>query len=117
MIGLPILAAATTAFDASAHGVVGCWVTAVPLSAMSTPIPSMGGLLSRRYHAHIRRWTDAISTSQPHAAIASGDKNAATTALKAATKQIDKAVGKGLWHKNAGARYISRLTSSVNGLK
>ena len=75
---MPILAAATTAFDASDHGVVGFGVTAVPLFAMSTPTPSMGGLLSWRYHAHMRRWLDAISTLQPHAAIALGKPSAIT---------------------------------------
>ena len=65
---------------------------------------------------HVRSSTRSLM-KRVRAAIASGDKAGATNALKAAVKQIDKAVGKGLWHKNAGARYISRLTSSVNSLK
>jgi small subunit ribosomal protein S20 len=65
---------------------------------------------------HVRSSTRSLM-KRVRAAVASGDKTVASSALKAAVKQIDKAVGKGLWHKNAGARYISRLTSSVNGLK
>ena len=64
---------------------------------------------------HVRSSTRSLM-KRVRAAVASGDKTGAASALKAAVKQIDKAVGKGLWHKNAGARYISRLTSSVNGL-
>jgi small subunit ribosomal protein S20 len=51
------------------------------------------------------------------AAVAEGDKGRADSVLKLAIRQIDKAVGKGLWHRNAGARYISRLTSSVSSMK
>ena len=50
------------------------------------------------------------------AAVAAGDKAAAETALKTAVKLIDRAVAKGLWHRKAGSRYISRLTSQVSAL-
>lgn len=65
---------------------------------------------------HVRSTTRSLM-KRVRAAVASGNKTDADSVLKAAVKQIDKAVGKGLWHKNAGARYISRLTSSVNALK
>ena len=65
---------------------------------------------------HVRSTTRSLM-KRVRAAVASGDKGSADGVLKLAIRQIDKAVGKGLWHKNAGARYISRLTSSVNGLK
>jgi small subunit ribosomal protein S20 len=65
---------------------------------------------------HVRSTTRSLM-KRVRAAVTEGDKTRADSVLKAAIKQIDKAVGKGLWHKNAGARYISRLTSSVNTLK
>lgn len=65
---------------------------------------------------HVRSTTRSLM-KRVRAAVTEGDKSRADSVLQAAIKQIDKAVGKGLWHKNAGARYISRLTSSVNTLK
>lgn len=49
-------------------------------------------------------------------AIASNDAATAATALVAATKKLDKAVTKGLIHKNAAARKKSRLAKKVNAL-
>ena len=49
-------------------------------------------------------------------AIASGDKNAAREALKAAQPQIMKAAAKGLVHKNAASRKVSRLSHRVEAL-
>ena len=46
-------------------------------------------------------------------AIASGDKNAASDALKNAQPQIMKAVTKGLLHKNTASRKVSRLAHRV----
>jgi small subunit ribosomal protein S20 len=65
---------------------------------------------------HVRTTTRSLM-KRVRAAVAEGDKGRADGVLKQAIKQIDKAVGKGLWHKNAGARYVSRLTSSVNAMK
>jgi len=48
------------------------------------------------------------------AAIASGDKAAAQAALLAATSELDKAAKKGVMHKNAAARKVSRLALAVN---
>jgi len=49
-------------------------------------------------------------------AIASGDKKAALAALKAAEPEIMRGVSKGVLHKNAGARKVSRLTKRVTKL-
>jgi len=49
-------------------------------------------------------------------ALATGDKKAAQTALKVASKRIDQAVGKGVFHRATGSRYISRLSTQVAGL-
>jgi len=49
-------------------------------------------------------------------ALASGDKAAAKTALADAVQRIDQAVVKGVYHKNAGSRYVSRLTAQVGAL-
>jgi small subunit ribosomal protein S20 len=47
------------------------------------------------------------------AAITAGDKAKAEAALKICIKQVDQAVSKGLWHRKAGSRYISRLSAQV----
>ena len=48
------------------------------------------------------------------AAVESGDKTAAETELKAATKTIEMAASKGIYHKNNAARKVSRLSKAVN---
>ena len=48
------------------------------------------------------------------AAIESGDKAAATTELAAATKTIEMAASKGVYHKNNAARKVSRISKAVN---
>jgi small subunit ribosomal protein S20 len=49
-------------------------------------------------------------------ALATGDKPAATAALKAAEPQIMRGVSKGVIHKNTGSRKVSRLAARVKGL-
>ncbi len=46
-------------------------------------------------------------------AIAEGDKEAAEKALKTASRRIDMAVSKGIYHRKTGSRYISRLATQV----
>jgi small subunit ribosomal protein S20 len=46
-------------------------------------------------------------------AIEAGDKEAAEKALKSATRRIDMAVSKGIYHRKTGSRYISRLATQV----
>ena len=47
-------------------------------------------------------------------AIAQGDKEAAASALVAATSEISKAASKGVYHKNTASRKVSRLAKAVN---
>ncbi|HDZ82442.1 MAG TPA: 30S ribosomal protein S20 [Roseobacter sp.] len=49
-------------------------------------------------------------------AIASGDKEAATTALRAAQPELMRGVTKGVFHKNTASRKMSRLASRVKAL-
>lgn len=49
-----------------------------------------------------------------YAAIESGDKNAALAELKAATKTIEMAGSKGVYHKNNVARKVARISKAVN---
>lgn len=47
------------------------------------------------------------------AALASGDKGAASTALQAAQPEIARGVAKGVLHKNTASRKFARLTAAV----
>ena len=49
-------------------------------------------------------------------AIASGDKEAATAALRAAQPELMRGVTKGVYHKNTASRKISRLSARVKAL-
>ena len=49
-------------------------------------------------------------------AIASGDKEAARQALRAAEPQIMRAASKGIVHRNTASRKVSRLTHRVEAL-
>ena len=49
-------------------------------------------------------------------AIASGDKEAAVSALRDAQPQIMKAASKGIVHKNTASRKVSRLSHRVAAL-
>jgi small subunit ribosomal protein S20 len=49
-------------------------------------------------------------------AVASGDKKAATVALKAAEPEIMRGVTKGVLHKNTASRKVSRLAARVKGM-
>ena len=51
-----------------------------------------------------------------HTAIASGDKKAADTALKLATKKLDKATSKGVIHANQAANKKSAISRAVSAL-
>lgn len=50
------------------------------------------------------------------AAVEEGDKEAAGAALTAATKLIESAASKGVYHKNNAARKISHLATAVNAM-
>ena len=49
-------------------------------------------------------------------AVAAGDKEAATTALRVATRKLDKAVSKGVIHANQAANRKSAIAKSVETL-
>jgi len=49
-------------------------------------------------------------------AIASGDKEAAAAAVRAAQPELMRGVSKGVYHKNTASRKISRLTARVKAL-
>ncbi|HAC50977.1 MAG TPA: 30S ribosomal protein S20 [Sulfitobacter sp.] len=49
-------------------------------------------------------------------AITSGDKEAATAALKAAQPELMRGVTKGVFHKNTASRKMSRLAARVKAL-
>ena len=49
-----------------------------------------------------------------NAAIAAGDKAAASSALTSAISEISKAASKGVYHHKTASRKISRMTIAVN---
>jgi len=49
-------------------------------------------------------------------AAASGDKDAAQAALRAAMPALQRGVGRGLIHRNTAARKISRMSARVKAL-
>ena len=49
-------------------------------------------------------------------AIESGDKDAASAALKAAQPELMRGVTKGVYHKNTASRKVSRLSARVKAL-
>ncbi|GAA2246142.1 30S ribosomal protein S20 [Rarobacter faecitabidus] len=51
-----------------------------------------------------------------HAAVESGDKDAAAAALTDASRKLDKAVSKGVIHANQAANRKSALAKSVNNV-
>lgn len=65
-----------------------------------------------------RSSTSALRTQikKLRAAVGTGDQQNAQEILNPTVAAIDKAVNKGVLHKNTAARYKSRLTSRVNGL-
>lgn len=54
------------------------------------------------------------ATKKVFAAIESGNKDSARTELSSATKVIEKAASKGVYHKNNAARKVSRISKAVN---
>ena len=60
-----------------------------------------------RIRTHLRKVEEAI---------ASGDKDAATSALRIAHPELMRGVTKGVYHKNTAARKMSRLSARVKAL-
>lgn len=49
-------------------------------------------------------------------AIASGNQSDAAEALKAAQPELQRAAGKGIWHRNTASRKVSRLASRIKAM-
>ncbi|MBX3273321.1 MAG: 30S ribosomal protein S20 [Sandaracinaceae bacterium] len=64
---------------------------------------------------HIRTTVRSV-VKRVRAAIDAGDKTTAQESLGKAVSLIDRAVAKGIYHRRAGSRYISRLTQRVLAL-
>lgn len=62
---------------------------------------------------HSRKSRIRNFTRKVEEALAKGDKTAAQAALKAAEPEIMRGVSKGVVHKNAGSRKVSRLTKRI----
>ncbi len=67
----------------------------------------------RTLRNHARRSRMRTFVKKVEAALASGDKEAAAAALKAAQPELQRAAGKGVIHSNTVARKISRLAKRV----
>ena len=67
-----------------------------------------------RNRARLSRMRNFIKKVE--AAIAGGDKTNAETALRQAQPEMQRAVGKGVVHRNTVARRLSRLSARVNAL-
>lgn len=61
-------------------------------------------IIKSKVHTAFRRVNEAIHTK---------DQEAANAGLKVYNSQVDKAVKRGVYHKNKGARLKSRLNKSV----
>jgi len=62
----------------------------------------------------VRRSRMRSSIRKVEEAIAGGDKQAAQDALKAAQPEIIRAANRGVIHKNAASRKVSRLAVRIN---
>ena len=70
---------------------------------------------SRMLNKH-HRSSMRTTVKKVEAAIAEGDKDAATAALKEASSALDSMVSKGILHKNNAARKKSRLNGHIRAL-
>jgi small subunit ribosomal protein S20 len=68
----------------------------------------------RRVINRSNRTTLRTSVKKLRTALAGSDQKEVTTVYPATISQIDKAVQKGVLHRNAAARHKSRLTVRVN---
>ena len=68
-------------------------------------------LRNRALKTHLRHLVRAVRT-----AVASRDPAAAAQTLARASRELDKAVTKGVVHRNSAARKISRLARAVGAL-
>jgi small subunit ribosomal protein S20 len=71
------------------------------------------GTAKRTAVNHARKSRIRNFTRKVEEALAKGDRGAAETALKQAEPEIMRGVSKGVIHKNAGRRKVSRLTKRL----
>jgi len=72
---------------------------------------------ARRYEVNkARRSRIRTHLRKVEEAIASGDKDAAMAALRAAQPELMRGVTKGVYHKNTAARKMSRLSARVKAI-
>jgi small subunit ribosomal protein S20 len=72
--------------------------------------------LKRRAHNRSLRSRLRTAIKSVRLAIASGNKEQAQAAYQAAQSVIDSIAGKGIIHKNAAARYKSRLVAKIKAM-
>jgi len=60
------------------------------------------------------RSSSKTAVKKLYAAVESGDKSAAEAELKAATKTLEMAASKGVYHKNNVANKTSKMAKAVN---
>ena len=68
-------------------------------------------LINRSNRSKLRTQIKSLRT-----AVAAADKNASTALLGPTVSLIDKAVNKGVLHRNTAARHKARLTKKTNSL-
>ena len=72
--------------------------------------------IKRRSHNMALRSRMRTHIKKAEAAIASGDKEAATNAYSVVVSSLDSSAGKGLIHANKAARHKSRLNARVKAM-
>ena len=87
-------------------------------------MPNSAGAKKRLRQNKVRNLRNRSTKSQVRGlvkkvrtAIASGDVEASTQALQAATKRLDQAAAKNVIHANKAARTKSRLSKAIKALK
>ena len=86
-------------------------------------MPNIKSAIKRVKTTNVRNAQNAAEKSamrtavkKAEAAVANKDAEAAKASFVLATKELDRAVTKGLIHKNAAARKKSRLAKKINSL-
>ena len=67
--------------------------------------------INRRRNSRIRTFIKHVEV-----AIASGDRAAAKTALKAAQPELQRGVSRGVMHRNTVSRKLSRLAAQISAI-
>jgi small subunit ribosomal protein S20 len=73
-------------------------------------------ITKRTVRNHARKSRMRTFVRKVEAAIAGGNREDAAAALRAAQPEMQRAAGKGVVHKNAIARKLSRLSSRIKAL-